>query len=59
MQHFRGCSEFHKYRSILAPDQSQIIFTLIKATKCVYMPIYVFIQQLPLIFNVFDNYIIN
>ena len=42
MQHFRGGSEFHKYKSILSPDQSQIIFTLIKATKCVYMPIYVF-----------------
>ena len=59
MQHFRGGSEFHKYKSILAPDQSQIIFTSIKATKCVNMPIYVFLQQLPFIFNVFDNYIIN
>ena len=59
MQHFRGGSEFHKYKSILAPDQSQIIFTSIKATKCVKMPIYVFLQQLPLIFNVFDNYKID
>ena len=59
MQHFRGGSEFHKYKSPLAPDQSQIIFTSIKATKCVIMPIYVFLQQLPFIFNVFDNYIIN
>ena len=59
MQHFRGGSEFHKYISILAPDQSQIIFTSIKATKCVYMPIYVFLQQFPFIFNVFNNYVIN
>ena len=42
MQHFRGGSEFHKYKSILAPDQIQIIFTSIKASKCVNMPIYVF-----------------
>ena len=42
MQHFRGGSKFHKYKSILAPDQSQIIFTSIKATKCVNMPMYFF-----------------
>ena len=52
MQHLSGGSEFHKYKSILAPDQSQIIFTSKKATICVNMPIYVFLQQLPFISNV-------
>ena len=59
MQHFRGSSEFQKFKLFLAPDQSQIIFTSIKATQCVNMQIYVFLQQLPFIFNVFNNYIIN
>ena len=59
MQHFRGGSELYKYKSILAPDQSQIPFTSIKATICGNMRIYVFLQQLSFIFNVFDNYIIN
>ena len=43
MQHFRGGSEFHKYKSILAPDQSQIIFTSIKETNvliCQFMFFY-------------------
>ena len=46
MEHFRGGSKFHKYKSFLAHDQSQIIFASIKATKCVNMPIHVFLQQL-------------
>ena len=59
MQHFRGGSEFHKYKSILSPDQSQIIFTSIKANKCVNMPINVFYSSFHLYSMFFDNYVIN
>ena len=54
MQHFTGGSKFHKYKSILTHDQPHIIFTLMKATKCVNMSIYVFPQQLPfLLYSMF------
>ena len=53
MQHFRGGSEFRKYKSIFAPDQSQIVFTSIKATKCVNICQFMFFYSSFLLYSMF------